>query len=144
MKLAHCLLVMALSSTAAAKGLTVDDMLAMQRVGEPVVSPDGKRVAFAVRDTDMDANKGRYDIWTANLDGTGLKRMTTAPENDTDPAWSADGKWIYFTSTRGGSAQVWRLDANGGEAEQVTKLPLDINGFTMFPDGKRLIVSIDV
>ncbi|MCX5747331.1 MAG: S9 family peptidase, partial [Proteobacteria bacterium] len=132
-------------STASAKGLTVDDMLAMQRVGAPVVSPDGKRVAFAVRDTDLDANRGRYDLWIANVDGSSVRRLTSSPENDTDPAWSADGKWLYFVSARSGSAQVWRLDPTaGGEAEQVTKLPLDVNGFDLFPDGKRLVVAIDV
>ena len=76
----------------------------MQRVGDPAVSPDGKRVAFAVRDTDYDANRGRFDIWLAAIDGTGAStRLTTSPDNDTDPAWSPDGKWIYFLSTRGGS-----------------------------------------
>ena len=43
---------------AADKGLTIDDMLAMQRIGEPAVSPDGKQVAFSVRDTDFDAKAG--------------------------------------------------------------------------------------
>ena len=62
-----------------AKGLTIEDMLAMQRVGDPVVSPDGKRVAFAVRDTDFDANRGRFDIWLAATDGSSVERLTTEP-----------------------------------------------------------------
>src|SRR4051794_30000387 len=128
----------------AAKGLTVDDMLAMQRVSDPAISPDGKRVAFAVRETDLDANRGRFDVWIGNVDGTNVRRLTSNPENDTDPAWSADGKWIYFTSSRSGSDQVWRVDPNGGEAEQVTKLPLDVGGFKLFPDGKHLVLSVDV
>src|SRR5436305_10434781 len=77
--------------SAAAKGLTIDDMLAMRRVGDPAVSPDGKQVAFAVRDTDLEANRGRFDIWLAQADGSGVKQLTTHPENDQDPQWSADG-----------------------------------------------------
>ena len=56
------------AATAVAAGLTVDDMLAMQRVSDPAVSPDGRWVAFAVRDTDLDANRGRSDIWLAAVD----------------------------------------------------------------------------
>ena len=126
------------------KGLTIYDMLAMQRVGEPAVSPDGKWVAFSVRDTDMAANKGRTDIWLAAVDGATVRRLTTDPASDTSPAWSPDGAYVYFASTRGGSSQVWRIAVAGGEAEAVTKLPIDVNGFRLFPDGKRLLLAMDV
>lgn len=138
------LALLALTSPAVAKGLTIEDMLAMQRVSDPQVSPDGKQVAFVVRETDYDANKGRTDVWLANVDGSGVRRLTTSPDSDNEPRWSADGKWVYFASTRSGSEQVWRIDPRGGEAEQVTKLPLDINGFKLFPDGKRILLALEV
>jgi dipeptidyl aminopeptidase/acylaminoacyl peptidase len=127
-----------------AKGLTVDDMLAMQRISDPAVSPDGKWIAFAVRDTDYDANRGRYDVWLAAIDGSLVQRLTSHPDNDQDPRWSPDGRWIYFMSSRGGSSQVWRIQPTGGEAEQVTRLATDLNGFKLMPDGKRLVLAIDV
>lgn len=145
MKLRLALLGVLLGVTPApAKGLTIDDMLAMQRVSSPAASPDGRWIAFAVRDTDLDANRGRFDLWLASTDGQTVRRLTTHPENDTDPEWSRDGRWIYFLSSRGGSSQVWRIAPAGGEAEAVTKLPVDLNGFRVFPDGKRLVVAADV
>ncbi len=133
------------AAPAAAAGFTVDDLLAMQRVGEPAVSPDGAWVAFSVRDTDLDANRGRMDVWLAPVDGSQpARRLTTHPDNDTSPVWSPDGKSVYFMSTRGGSSQVWRIALAGGEAEQVTRLPLDVGGFKLFPDGRRLVVTMDV
>ncbi|MBA3458474.1 MAG: S9 family peptidase [Deltaproteobacteria bacterium] len=145
MKLALALIGVALATApVAAKGLTVDDMLAMQRIGDPQVSPDGKLVAFSVRETDLDANKGRFDIWLVGTDGSNPRRLTSHPDNDTEARWSPDGRHIYFMSTRSGSSQVWRIALAGGEAEQVTKLPIDLNGFTLFPDGRRMVVAMDV
>lgn len=138
----------ALSLLAAAPGakhgLTVDDMLAMQRISAPDVSPDGRWVAFTVRDTDLEANRGRTDVWLASTDGKDVRRLTTHPEADGDPRFSADGAWIYFLSSRSGSSQVWRLRTSGGEAEQVTKVGTDLNGFALFPDGGRILAAIDV
>jgi dipeptidyl aminopeptidase/acylaminoacyl peptidase len=144
MRLLATLAIVLCTQAAFAKGLTIDDMLAMQRVGAPEVSPDGRQVVFPVRTTDVEANRGRYDLWLAHVDGSVVRRLTSHPDNDTDPAWSPDGNFIYFTSTRGGSAQVWRIAPAGGEAEQVTKVGADINGFSLFPDGQRLVLAIDV
>ncbi len=145
MKLRLAAIVLAASAGAAgAKGMTVDDMLAMQRVGVAAVSPDNKWVAFPVRNTDVEANRGRFDLWMVGVDGSGLRRLTSHPDNDTDPTWSADGKWIYFMSSRGGSSQVWRISPAGGEAEQMTKVDADLGGFKLFPDGKHMVLAIDV
>ncbi|MEJ7601281.1 MAG: S9 family peptidase [Kofleriaceae bacterium] len=147
MKLAFVLglaLTAATVSTAPAKGLTVDDMLAFQRVSDPVVSPDAKWIAFVVRDTDFDANRGRTDLWLASADGQTVRRLTSHPENDSDPQWTRDGKWLYFVSARSGSSQVWRIAPTWGEAEQVTKLDTDLNGYKLFPDSKRLVLAVDV
>jgi dipeptidyl aminopeptidase/acylaminoacyl peptidase len=138
------LLAVAGTAAAAPHGLTIDDMLAMERVSDPAVSPDGKWVAFSVRETDLDANKGRTDLWLAATDGGAVTRLTTSPESDSSPTWSRDGKSVYFLSGRSGSSQVWRIRPTGGEAEQVTKLPTDINGFKLVPGDDRLVLAIDV
>jgi dipeptidyl aminopeptidase/acylaminoacyl peptidase len=123
---------------------TVHDLLAMDRISDPQPQPHGERVAFVVRTTDLEANRGRTDLWSVNLDGSGLVRLTSDPAADTDPRWSADGKSLYFLSTRSGSTQVWRLALAGGDPVQVTHLPLDVANLTVSPDGGRLAFSVDV
>ena len=126
---------------------SVHDMLAMQRVSDPQVSPDGTRVLFTLRTTDLEANKGRTDIWMAKTDGSGVQQLTAHEANDTSARWAPDGKSFFFQSTRGGGAQVWRLalDADSdAKAEQVTKFPLDVDNYLVFPDCKRLLLTMEV
>ena len=125
---------------------SVEDLVRLKRVSDPALSPDGKTVVFALRETDMAANRGRQDLWSLDLATKGAqpRRLTTNPENDNSPEWSRDGRYIYFLSARGGSTQVWRLAAAGGEAEQVTSLPLDVGSFQLSPDATKLLVSLDV
>jgi len=113
----------------------VDDMLAMQRISEPAVSPDGTLVAFTLRTTDLAANRGRTDVWMVPADGSRAPRAMTSHEaGDSSPIWGRDGRSIWFLSTRGGSSQVWALALEGGEARQVTHSPVDVSAFGLFPD----------
>jgi dipeptidyl aminopeptidase/acylaminoacyl peptidase len=123
---------------------SVRDMLAMSRISEPDAAPDGKRVAFVVRDTDLEANRGRQDLWVVGVDGTGLRRLTTHPDADTSPRFSPDGTTVLFLSRRSGSSQVWQIAVDGGEARRVTDLPIDVTSFAIAPDGTRIAVSLDV
>ena len=123
---------------------SIHDMLALRRVSEPDVAPDGRRVAFVVRDTDLEANRGRQDLWIVEVDGSGLRRLTTHPDADTSPRFSPDGATVYFLSRRGGSTQVFRIAVDGGEARRGTDLPLDVSSFALAPDGARIAVSLEV
>ncbi len=132
------------SALAAPHAFTVHDLLAMQRISDPQVSPDGKRVVFVLRTTDLEDNKGRTDLWLVNIDGSGLRQLTTSPENESNPRWAPDGKSIYYISSRGGSQQVWRLRMDGGEPEKVTSFAVSLGTFAVATDGARLLVSANV
>ncbi len=122
----------------------VQHMLDMDRIGDPQVSPDAHRVAFVVRETDREANRGRTDLWMADIDGANLRRLTTSPDADLEPRWAPDGQSIYFLSTRSGSMQVWQLPLTGGEARQITREPLDVGNLKLSPDGKSIAYTMDV
>ncbi|HEX5749371.1 MAG TPA: S9 family peptidase [Archangium sp.] len=123
---------------------TVQDQVSMRRISNPSVSPDGKRIAFVLRSTDLEANKGRTDLWIVNADGTGPRQLTSSPESEAQPVWSPEGQGLYFLSSRGGSRQVFRLPLDGGESQAVTKLPLDVGAFALSRDGKTLAVAMEV
>jgi dipeptidyl aminopeptidase/acylaminoacyl peptidase len=133
---------------AAAPGQThpfsVHDMLAMDRISDPQVSPDGRWIAFVIRKTDLEANLGRTDLWLVGVDGSGLRRLTSHSANDFNPRWAPDGKSLWFISTRSESAQVWRIPIDGGEAEQITKEPLDVANLLVSPDGKSIAFTMEV
>ena len=132
------------ASAADSHPFTARDLVGMDRISDPAVSPDGKLVVYTVSALDLDANRRRSRVWLVGSDGRGLRRLTASDENDGSPAWSADGKWVYFLSGRSGSQQVWRLAADGGEAEAVTREPLDVGTFALSPDGKRIAYTMEV
>jgi len=123
---------------------TVHDMLAMDRISDPQVSPSGDRIVFVVRTTDLAENRGRTDLWLVGGDGRGLRRLTSHPSAESNPRWSADGQSVWFLSTRSGSSQVWRIPVDGGEALQVTDLSLDVSSVVVSPDGGRIAFSVEV
>jgi len=134
----------AAGAASATHPFSVRDLVMMDRVSAPVVSPDGKTVVFVLRSTDLEANKGRTHLWAVATDGSGLRQLTTAAASDSSPVYSPDGGSVYFLTARSGSSQVWRLPLGGGEAEQVTRLPLDVDSFQLSRDGKLLALSMAV
>ncbi|MFZ6798575.1 prolyl oligopeptidase family serine peptidase [Undibacterium sp. Di24W] len=132
------------------RGFTVEDLVKMERVASPMVSPDGKLVVYAQRTTDLEKNRGRWDLWMINLTDAipTPKKLTNVVNsnegNNSGPQWSAKGDAIYFVSSRSGSGQVWRLPVAGGEAQKVTDLPLDVESFKVAPTENRIAMAIEV
>lgn len=123
---------------------SVHDMVAMDRISDPQVSPDEKNIVFVLRTTDLEANKGRTDLWLVGTDGKGLRRLTSDPAGDWNPRWAPSGGLVYFVSTRSGSSQIWRINIDGGEAERVTDQPLDVDNLMVSPDGSHLAFTMEV
>ncbi|MCX5639032.1 MAG: S9 family peptidase, partial [Planctomycetota bacterium] len=123
---------------------SVHDMLAMKRLSDPQVSLDGRWVVFMLRETDLEANRGRTDLWIVRTDGANLHRLTSHLEADSNPRWAPDSNSVFFLSNRSGSSQVWRIRVDGGEAQQITDYPLDVANLLVSPDGKHIAFTMDV
>lgn len=122
---------------------TIHDMLAMDRISDPQVSPDGVWVAYNVRSTDVEANKGLTDIWVSRVDGSEAKQLTRDPAGDWNPRWCMNGT-VFFLSTRDGSVQIWNIDPTGGEARQITDLDLSIGNMEVIPELHGFLLSMEV
>ncbi|WP_426342428.1 prolyl oligopeptidase family serine peptidase [Pseudoduganella sp. S-14] len=137
----------ATNAVAAPRGLTIEDLASMDRVGSPVLSPDASRVVYTVRATNMEKNRGITQLWMIDLKAAkpAPVQLTQNDASSSQPQWSTSGDALYFVSGRSGSAQVWRLPMNaGGEAVRVTDYPLGVESFRLSPKGDRLAMSFEV
>ena len=133
------------AALAAPRGFTVEDMVNMERVGSPVLSPDATRVVYTVRATDMDQNRGHTELWLLDVrtPNAAPRRLTEGDASSTDPAWSPAGDAIYYLH----KSQVWRLAASEpvpAPPVKVTDLPLDVDNFRLSPQGDRLALGMAV
>jgi dipeptidyl aminopeptidase/acylaminoacyl peptidase len=137
--------VLAQTTGAQARAFTAKDLVSLDRLSDPAVSPDGRMVAFSLRSTDLARDKAVHAVRILSLaPGSTPARLTDAETGMDQPAWSADGTAVLAISGRSGSDQVWRFPVSGGGAVQVTDLPVDVGSFKPSRDGKHLVVSLAV
>ncbi len=123
---------------------TVDTMLKLARINEPVLSPDGRQVAFTVQTVDLDKNTKPTQIYVVPVAGGTPKQITQDGTANGRPRWSPDSKQIYYVSNRGGSSQVWVMDPDGTHSRQITKFAAEADGILVSPDGKKIVFVSNV
>ncbi len=148
-RLALILLVCVIPAIAQSKHpFTFDDMMSLKRVGEPIVSPDGKWVLFSAVDVDLAANKKTPHIWIVPVAGGESREIVSAQDSD-HPRWSADGKKFLFLSNKEGGSQIWVADFDGGAGtvsgvHKLTSVATEVDGPIWSPDGKNILFVSNV
>lgn len=147
---------------------TLEESLSLKTIGGARISPDGKFIAYRVRETDWKENGYVRQIWLVNV-GTGASfRLTRGKKSSDAPEWSPDGRWLAFIAERESNAiapmeaagekekteekkddkkeveekpaarQIWLISPEGGEAWQLTRQETDIATFHWSKDGKQI------
>ncbi len=137
----------ALSTNALARPMTGTDLATMKRLSGAAASPDGTMVAYQLRETDLEANKGKTDLYMLKLgtpNAPPVKFASKPDKNEHDPAFAPDGKYLYYLSNESGSDQIWRTPVGSDAPQQVSKFANDVSGFKLSPNGKLLVIWGDL
>ena len=102
----------------------------------PRWSPDGAKLAVSVRQPD-----GAQDVWILDHDGRKIEELSHDRSLDGSPAWSPDGRYIYFSSDRTGIFNVYAYELATKKTTQVTNVLGGAFTPAPTPDGKSLVFS---
>jgi dipeptidyl aminopeptidase/acylaminoacyl peptidase len=139
-----CFLLLAISTAAAKRAFTIEDLYRVRGIEDLHVSPDGKTVLFTLHTSDLAKAKRVGHVWLMDADGKNARQFTFGEKGESSPVFSADGKWIAFISSRDGDDNLYVISASGGEARQLTKISTGVSDPLWSPDGKWIAFSSDV
>lgn len=117
---------------------TPEHIMKFKSISDTELSPDGKYVAYVVREPLMEGDKSEYlsHIWVAASDKSFNVQYTQGDKSSTSPKYSPDGQSIAFLSSRSEKNQIWVMRLMGGEAIQVTDEKEGVSSFKWSPDGQ--------
>lgn len=130
------LAIFAFATLASARPITYEDLAAFQRVGGPVLSPDGKWIAYDLTTTDLPKNSRSTAVWLMRNDGSGARKIADGD----GAAWSPDGKTIALTS----GGQISLYDVGSGKSRKLPEIQGGASSIQWIPDGSALLVVSDV
>ncbi|WP_266159088.1 alpha/beta hydrolase family protein [Dyella silvatica] len=121
----------------------IRDLVMMDRVGDPQLSPDGRQALYTVRATDYAANKGVTAIYLLDLD-KGAQPVKLI-DKGASPRWAPDGSALYYVASKDGVAQLWRRElGKSSSSVQITHAPVDVDAYKLSPDGTKALLSFEV
>jgi dipeptidyl aminopeptidase/acylaminoacyl peptidase len=134
----------ALASEASIRPITLRDVLSVREVTEQQISPDGRTVAFAVKEADLAANGYDCSLYVVPAAGNGPPRLLLRAKSFSNVRWTPRSDAITYLTGGGKLSRVWKVSLNGGEPATLFTHPESITQFEWSPDGNSLaFVSVE-
>ena len=126
--------------------MTFEDMMAMKRLGDTAVSPDGKWLAYSVTTVDLAKNTKTPELWLQKIAGGEPFKVAVAQPNDSGIQFAPDNKRILFLSSRDGSQQIWLAGfdpATGAtsNARKLTSISTGADNAKWSPDARSVVFT---
>jgi dipeptidyl aminopeptidase/acylaminoacyl peptidase len=119
-----------------------DDLYRMKFLQGGTLSPDGKRVVYALTHVDAAKDAELCALYEMDIASGATRALTDGTAFDTEPRFSPDGRRLVFRSNRSGADQIYLMDAGGGEVRAITALGRGVGAsFDWSADGKFIAFS---
>ena len=126
------------------QAITIDNLLALNKVSDVQISPDGKWVAYTVLENDIKKDKSLKRLYKIAITGGDPIAITGREFSASQPQWSSDNKYLSFLASKGEDekTQVWISNRLGGDAEVLTKIPQGVNEHIWSPTENKLLLVL--
>ena len=119
-----------------------EEVIALKRPSNPVISPDGQHIAFTVSSTDWENNRFDTEIWLSKNGKTPFQLTRTNNGSSNNIAWSPDGQYLSFKAKRGEHSQIQAIRIDGGEAFALTHEKDNIGSYEWSPNGQQIAFTL--
>ena len=126
------------------KAFTIADIYKIKYAGQPVVSPDGNKIAFTLSNYDMKKGTSNTNIYIMYTNGGEKKKITNNKFSNYNPLWSSDGQTIYYVSTKSKIPQVYAYSFLSGKSKKITNFSMGVSAPVLSPDNKLIAFASKV
>lgn len=124
--------------------LTPEVLWSFGRIGSVNVSPNDNKAVYTVSYFSKEQNKSHSVLYAMALSNKASKLLTASSYNERGGVFVNQGKSIIFLSNASGSSQLWMMNADGSNRQQISHEKTDVNDFLVSPDNKKIIMIMDV
>ena len=120
------------------------DVFELEVAQDPQISPDGSRIVYVRRGSDIMTDRARTSLWIMNFDGSDHRPLTDGTSSVSSPRWSPDGNRLMYVSNEDGSSQLFVRWMDTGQTAELTNVTESAGSYTWSPDGKWIAMTMFV